>query len=71
MTEPEISPTTNFGNPEDPSKSPTAWGNDLTLLRANVAELGEDEKLALAAFLSLESTTYAATVKHNSQKNRR
>lgn len=26
MTEPEISPTTNFGNSEDPSKSPTAWG---------------------------------------------
>lgn len=31
--------------------------NDLTLLRANVTELNEDEKLALAAFLSLESTT--------------
>jgi len=30
---------------------------DLTNLRANVAELDEDEKLALAAFLSLECTT--------------
>lgn len=31
--------------------------DDLTTLRSNVAELDEDEKLALAAFLSLECTT--------------
>ena len=26
MIEPKIFPTTNIGNSEDPSKSPTAWG---------------------------------------------
>jgi hypothetical protein len=31
--------------------------DDLTALRASVAELDEDEKLALAGFLSLECTT--------------